>query len=317
MGQLDQAARYSAKAHDAPGHLRWLWPALSQTRRFTRWLDARTLPFPGAGERICDTVAEWLRPSWDLGPLATVVEYLVKPSQAAVERVVRYTMDVRDQTPYQAGDPRVPYDVVGILVHLTGPPQPEDWVMRPADAEGKGLAACLKVVTLSLQSASQVLADVARGETGRCVLPWIVLMQGGADPVTMEEWLRQAKLEPEAWKRADYGALAKVFATLTEGLTAWEQALEGWPMEESPVINQWISVGEQRGLARGRQEGQLLALRTNVSQAVQARFQLTALPAEVAQRLEQQTDLNILQRWFQAALKAKTLDEFQAALSVG
>jgi len=46
MGQFDQAGRYGAKL-DPPEFVRWLVAGLHPSLFFRRWLDTRTLPFPG------------------------------------------------------------------------------------------------------------------------------------------------------------------------------------------------------------------------------------------------------------------------------
>ena len=53
----DQAARYCARL-DPIGFLRWLLPRLDPALLFHCWLDTRTVPFPGAPDRTCDTVAD-------------------------------------------------------------------------------------------------------------------------------------------------------------------------------------------------------------------------------------------------------------------
>jgi hypothetical protein len=56
VNYFDQAARYAAKL-DPPGFLRWLPPGGAGGLAFDRWLDTRTLPFPGEPDRTGDTVA--------------------------------------------------------------------------------------------------------------------------------------------------------------------------------------------------------------------------------------------------------------------
>jgi hypothetical protein len=49
--EYDQAARYAAKHLDAEGFLRWLLPRAMAVRVFRRFLDTRTLTFPGEPDR--------------------------------------------------------------------------------------------------------------------------------------------------------------------------------------------------------------------------------------------------------------------------
>ncbi|MDQ2730569.1 MAG: hypothetical protein M3Y56_02830, partial [Armatimonadota bacterium] len=59
MNDFDQASRFAVRM-DPMGFLRWLVPDLPSTIVFQRWLDTRTVPFPGEGDRACDTVAEFI-----------------------------------------------------------------------------------------------------------------------------------------------------------------------------------------------------------------------------------------------------------------
>src|SRR5437879_6576395 len=94
---------------------------------------------------------------------------------------------------------------------------------------------CLEVIerNLAQESAKATLAEIADGRTARCLLPWIPLMQGGAEAAIIEQWKHLAEQEPDARRRADYGGLALVFAELTDCRPPWKQALEGWNVEQS------------------------------------------------------------------------------------
>lgn len=72
-------------------------------------------------------------------------------------------------------------------------------------------------------------------------------------------------------------------------------------MWQSQVIREWKTVGSQE------------AQRSSLLKVLRARFQ-PELPADVAQRIEQTTDLNILTRWFDAALAVSTLDAFRGVI---
>jgi len=51
-------------------------------------------------------------------------------------------------------------------------------------------------------------ADIASGAAPACLLPFIPLMQGRADPAIIQQWLQLASAEPDARRRGDYGGLA-------------------------------------------------------------------------------------------------------------
>src|SRR5262245_61668802 len=58
VGVYDQAGRYTINCRPS-ALFRWRAPAVWAAWKFVRRQDTRTLPFPGAPDRVCDTVAEF------------------------------------------------------------------------------------------------------------------------------------------------------------------------------------------------------------------------------------------------------------------
>lgn len=52
---FDRAARYLLRHY--PALLGWMLSLLAGEWRFVGWLDTRGIPWPGAGERVRDTLA--------------------------------------------------------------------------------------------------------------------------------------------------------------------------------------------------------------------------------------------------------------------
>jgi hypothetical protein len=121
----------------------------------------------------------------------------------------------------------------------------------------------------------------------------------------IEEWKRVAQMEPNAPKRAAYRDLALVFAELSKELVNWQQALEGWQMLESQVINNWLRQGELKGVVKTRRADLLKLLAARLPGPV---------PEPVRLAIEGTNDPDTLDRWFDAALHAQTWAEFQAAM---
>jgi hypothetical protein len=158
------------------------------------------------------------------------------------------------------------------------------------------------VRTLRDEDAAATLAGIAAGRIDRCILPWLPLVQGGAEPGIIQEWLRLASLEPDNRLRATYGGLALVFAELTEGRPAWQKALEGWNVRESQQVLEWQA------------EAKVEEARAKVLRALQLRFGAD-VPAELSALVEAQANLDVLNRWFDQAVTAATLADFRAAVS--
>src|SRR5258708_6995883 len=78
MNDYDRASRRTAKL-DSQSFFNWLLANFEKYLRFERWLDTRTVPFPGDPERIGDTVAELtateeVAPAW-----AVPLEFQAEP----------------------------------------------------------------------------------------------------------------------------------------------------------------------------------------------------------------------------------------------
>ncbi len=225
MTDFDKAARFAARLLDPPGFLRWILNDLSWTAwRWTGWLDTQTVAFPGEPDLRPDTVPTFERTAADAPPLATIIEFMSQPRWIILERLGEYAFRLRRELPYQT-DPRVPYDVIGIVVNLTGAMDSGNWSMAPPDCGGFGLWSRTKPRNLSTMDAPSVLASIASGNVALCILPWIALMRGGSEPATIEEWKRLAMTEKDEEKRRVYAGLALVFADL---LAAWTSGKRVW-----------------------------------------------------------------------------------------
>ena len=128
----------------------------------------------------------------------------------------------------------------------------------------------------------------------RCLLPFIPLMQGGAEASIIEQWKQLAQAEPDARRRADYAGLALVFAELTDCRPVWKQALEGWNVEQSLQVLEWQAQAKADYLLR----------------VLGKRFPPGATP-DLERSIRQTNDVEQLDRWLDAALDAATLTTFR------
>ena len=279
MNVYDKASRYAAHL-DAPGFLRWLMPDLPPNVAFHGWLDTRTLPFPGEADRTCDTVAcfhhagtgDW----W-----AVPVEFQIEPDGEMFGRFLEYLGRLwRERRPAADGTAR--YKVGAAVVNLTGRGvASRDMLLGPS-----GPRTQLQVVERNLidEDATATLAGVAGGRIARAVLPWIPLMRDGGEPGIMERWKELALAEPDGRRRAEYGALALVFAEPAGRRPLWKQALEKWNMTESQQVLEWMAEGEAKG--------QLREARALLRDLLEDRF--GPLPEALAQRIEAANDITRL-----------------------
>jgi hypothetical protein len=295
--RYDQACRYAAKL-DPTGFLGWLLGADAATLRFRGWLDARMLPFPGDPERTCDTVAHL----GDADPevdWAVPVEFCLEPDGQMFGRLLVYLGQLWLELRPGPGPGRH-YQVGAVVVNVTG----RGHSSRDLQLRETGVRTCLGVGERDLagKDAAATLAGVAAGTLSPCLLPWVPLMQGGAEPAILAQWLDLVRAEPDARRRADYSGLALVFAEAAGRRPVWKEALKGWNMVESQQVLEWIAEGEAKGKAES-----LLRL-------LELRFP-PGPPPDLAAKVRGTTDPEQLRRWFDVAFTAASLEAFRNGMA--
>ncbi len=292
--RFDQASRYAAKL-DPVGFLRWLFGV--EVVPFRLWLDTRTLPFPGDPERTCDTVA-CLDAGPEAEPFAVAVEFSLEPDALMFGRMLVYLgqlwLEMRPN-----GQRGRRFQIAAAIVHLTG----EGHASRDMRLAGFGMRTCLDIVErdMAREDAAATLERITAGTVARCLLPWIPLMRGGGEVGNIDRWKELALVESDGQRRGEYGGLARVFAEATEHSALWNEALRGWNMRDSQVVAEWITEGKIEGKV-----GDILRL-------LEKRFPPGA-PTEVAATIKASTNIEQLNRWFDAAIDAASLDEFRQAM---
>jgi hypothetical protein len=210
------------------------------------------------------------------------------------------------------------YQVVAAVVNLTGAPQNDTLEMALPGLASPVVRIQVVTRTMREEDAALTLDRIAAGEVSRCLLSWISLMRGGAEPGIIEKWKEVANQEPNKQHRATYGALVTLFAELTDCATAWKSGLEGWNMRESAIVAEWKAEGRAEGMAEGMAkgvaEGIAKAKRSDLLELLSEKFG-SAIPPDLAATIGQQSDVDVLSRWFRAAIHAGTLEAFRAELA--
>lgn len=295
MGDFDRASRSAIKGA-APAFFRWLSPAFVEHFAFRDWVDTRTIAFPGEPDRTCDTVAEFA-PITGEGPHCLLdVEPQSEPDNEMLERCGEYAFRLRREL--RPGDGRQhKYQVINIVLNLTGPEQPHDLDMREPDLGDAGPHLRVFQVTMREKDAAATLAAIAADARLRGVLPWVPLMRRGDESAIIEEWKQLALLEPDERRRTQYATLARTLAELTVRQALWKQALEGWNVKTSQQVQDWKAEARQEDLLR------LLERRCR-----------TPVSADLAKVISEMFDHNQLNQWFDVAATADSLDAFRAAV---
>jgi len=254
---FDQAARYTARL-DPAGFLGWALGLPSAAFAFREWLDTRHVPFPGGEDRTGDTVARVDHVATNGTPWAVAVEFQLEPHPLMFGRMLVYLgglwLGVKPDT--ERGSR---FHLGGVVVNLTG----KGDASRTYSWDDAGLTTHLglRERNLETESAADLLGKIDTGVHPRALLPWIPLMTGGDDAGIVEWWQRLAEAEPDSPLRSDVAGLARVFADAAGRKPLWTDALKGWNMRQSSVVNEWIEEGrvegEAKGEAKGRRVGQI------------------------------------------------------------
>lgn len=243
----DKASRFAAKL-DSAGFVGWLLDLPAERFTFRRWLETRGVPFPGNPDRVGDTVAHLDNAAEHGVPWALAVEFQSQPDPEMFGRLLGYLsglwLNVRPDS--ERGSR---FHVGAAVVNLAG----SGSAAREMRWGAAGLATHLAVVERNLEreSAEELLAGIEAGRLSRCLLPWVPLMSGGERAETVDRWKVAASGDPSSRRRAEFAVLAILFANKAGRKVLWQEKLEGWNVEESEYVNEWIAVGEARGEARG------------------------------------------------------------------
>jgi hypothetical protein len=154
------------------------------------------------------------------------------------------------------------------------------------------------------EPADRTLDGIAAGLIALCVLVWVPTMVGGDQAEVLQRWqelARRRDIPPHL--RADYVALALVFAELVGRETVWSAALKEFDVKDSRIAQQW----EDKAVAA--------ALRGSVARVLRKRFPGTAVPEEVAPILEKLTDREELSRWVDEASVTPSPEQFHQQLA--
>jgi len=85
-------------------------------------------------------------------------------------------------------------------------------------------------------------------------------------------------------------------------------------MLEPSIVDEWMAAGWAKGWEKGWAKGMVLGRRDNLMRVLQFRFP-AQVPSDVETAIQAQNDLDTLSQWFDAALRATSLDEFRAVVS--
>jgi hypothetical protein len=292
-----QASRFAAKL-DPVGFWSWSLRLKQEQFAFRRWLDTRSIPFPGETDRTVNTVAWIDDPITNLTPWAVAAEFQIEPDPLMFGRLLVYLGDLwLAMKPDAERGSR--FNLGAVVINLTG----KGYASRRMEWPSAGLTTHLGVTERNMahENADELLNGIESGNYSRGLLPWLPLMTGGDDQGIIDRWKSNALTEPNSRMRSEYGGLALIFADAAERRNVWTQALKGWNVKESSVVNEWL----QEGRAEGRQLESAAAVIT----ALRTRFK--QVPTDIATAITNTTNISTLQSWLPLAIEVPSLDEFR------
>jgi hypothetical protein len=293
MSDYDKAGRYLIK-RDPAGFFRWL--LRHPGGAFHAWIDARRHALPDQGDLTNDLVAAFRVGD---GFEALCVELQAASEGGSAGRLLLGYLPRLLTEPATEGS--LPLTAAGgVVINLTGPPQPSGIEHRPTLAPACWLAGAIEQRTLRTESAAATLAEIAAGDASRWLLAWLPLMQGGAEAGIIRGWKRQARQEPSKDDRGLLGALTLTFATVAGRRPVWKRGLEGWTVSKSQYLEELRE--EVRTEARAEE------LRDATLRLGQRQFGKAATRKQKA-RLDAITDLAHLRRILDRVHAASTWDD--------
>jgi hypothetical protein len=297
MNDYDKAGRYLIK-RDPPGFFRWLLrrPDVS----FHAWIDARRHALPDQGDLTNDLVV-----AFRVGDAfeALCVELQAESEGGSAARLLLGYLP-RLLTEPATADSLPLTTAGGIVVNLTGPPQPDRIEHRPTLAPGCWLSGGIEQRTLRTEGAAATLAEIAAGNVSRWLLAWLPLMRGGADAGIIEGWKREVVVELSGTDQRLLAELTRTFAGLAGCRPVWQRGLEGWAVIKSEYLEELREAVRTEAKAEGRAE----ELRAAVLDLGRQRFGKAATRKQKA-RVQAIADLAHLQRIRNRLLIAPSWDD--------
>ncbi len=297
MNDYDKAGRYLIK-RDPPGFFRWL--LRRPDGAFHAWIDARRHALPDQGDLTNDLVAAFRV----VGAFEALCVELQAESEggSAARLLLGYLPRLLTEPPTEGS--LLLTAAGGIVVNLTGPPQPEGVEYRPTLAPGCWLSGGIEQRTLRIEDAAATLTEVAAGSISRWLLAWLPLMRGGADAGIIEGWKREALKEPFKDDQGILATLTRTFAALAGCRPVWQYGLEGWAVLKSEVLEEL----REEVRTEARAEGRVEELRETILRLGRQRFGKAASRKQKSQ-LSSVVDRSQLRRISDRLLAAASWDD--------
>jgi hypothetical protein len=323
MADYDDAERHAIHEVEPEKQLAWLLEEVDEDLVFFGWLQSQVAPPPGVPQLRCDCVAGLRSRSGTQPPWACLIEAQGQPLPGMAVWMTIYLGLLHNLLRF---DGRDPYQMMGMIlnlseVELTHTIQWRVPLKKTSESPGQAPAiSCVFIIkNVRKESAEKTLERIDRGEIGLCILLWVPLMAGADHPDVVHRWRELAKRQEKLHLSADYAALALVFAEMAGRKQVWETELEGFGMQESPIMRRWrkdgVEEGIEKGIEEGIEKGTLSMARAAVENVLQTRFPGTPVPEGVRSALEKNADVRQLTDWLREAVVTASPADFERFLA--
>ena len=281
MTKYNDAELHAIKELDPPGFARWQLADLDPDLEWYTWLESQVSPPPGVPFLRCDCVAGFRSRSGDQAPWACLIEAQAQPIPRLGVWVLIYLGLLHEDLRHGPHD-RDRFQMMAGVVNLCEAALATNIDWTPPVVAGAGEPMGVKcrfwVRNVRQEDAAGTLEDIAAKKTALCVLPWVPLMAGGDRPEVLERWQEVAKLQDKLYLRADYVAIALVFAELAGREAVWAAALKEFDVNDSRIAQQWEDKGIDRGIVKGTLLGQVHLCQKLLKQPMTPEKDLRSLP---------------------------------------
>jgi hypothetical protein len=266
---------------------------------FQGWHTTRAISLPGGPKRTPDLVAVLDALDVPTEPALLVYELQSEHDEEKLETTLLEAAVFRAHARHGA-DGKGRYRVFAGLVYLKG--ECPRAVLDMRSKSGLGTRHEAMVWDAAKDDAAQALQAVELGAEHWGLLFWIALMTGADQEDIIRRWLELVNtIDIAPSMRRNLIVVALALAQLAGRFLIWERILEGANMGEAIIYN------------RIRAQGALEQARHDLIRLLQAKFK-ASMTAEFKETVEQQKEVDLLNRWYDSALEHDTWDAFVASL---
>jgi hypothetical protein len=323
MADFDDAERHAIQEVEPKDQVAWLLEEVDPDLAFFGWLQTQVAPPPGVPQLRCDCVAGLQSRSGTQPPWACLIEAQGQPLAGMAVWMMIYLGLLHNLLRY---DGRDPFQMMGVILNLSEgelshtvlwpvplrkkPPEATaegaetgQTGSPPSPVQAPGFSCVFLIKNVRQESAEKTLERIDREELGLCILVWLPLMAGADHPEIVRHWCVLARRQTQLHVRADYVALALVFADMAGRKQLWKTELEGFDVQESSVVREW------------RMDATLTTARAAVLNVLEARFPGVPVPEGVRSALAKATDARQLTDWLREAAVTASPADFERFLT--